>query len=268
MSDNLGDRMKSYEMEVAGRKLLPLIPAMARIDGRCFSSFTRDMERPYDKRFSDLMVETTMYLVQETNACMGYTQSDEITLTWLSTSPQSEIFFNGRIQKMESVLAGMTTAFFLVTLPDHLDRDYADRMPHFDARVWNVPNKEEGSNVFLWREYDATKNSISMAAQAHFSHKELMHKHGGDMQEMLFQKVINWNDYPTFFKRGSYVRRCNTLRKFTTVEMAKLPPLHEARRNPELVVERTDYQLIEMPTFSKVTNRSEVVYGGAMPCVS
>lgn len=262
MSDNLGDRMKSYEMEIAGRKLLPLVPAMARIDGRSFSSFTRGMERPYDARFSALMVETTKYLVQETNANMGYTQSDEITLTWLSTSPASEILFNGRIQKMESVLAGMTTAFFITALSDHRERD---KMPHFDARVWSVPNKEEGANTFLWREFDATKNSISMAAQAYFSHKELMNKHGGDMQEMLFQKGINWNDYPDFFKRGSYIQRRKTLRKFSTDELDKLPPLHEARNNPELVIERTDYRRIDMPVFSKVTNRAEVVYDGAEP---
>ena len=68
MNDSLGDRMKFYEMEQAGRRLLPLIPAIARIDGRSFSAFTRGLERPYDSRLSDLMVETVKYLVQETNA--------------------------------------------------------------------------------------------------------------------------------------------------------------------------------------------------------
>lgn len=259
MNDSLGDRMKMYE-QLSRNKLMPLIPAMARIDGRKFSSFTRGMVRPYDVRLSSLMVSTTRYLVQETNACMGYTQSDEITLTWLMDLP-----FDGRVQKMQSVLAAMATAYFSREMRDRLPSEYQDKLPHFDCRVWNVPNREEGANVFLWREWDATKNSISMAAQSHYSHNELMNKHSGDMQEMLHQRGINWNDYPTFFKRGNYIQRRKTLRRFSTDELDKLPEKHEARTNPDLMVERTDWERIEMPIFSQVTNRAEVVYDGAEP---
>ena len=82
MNDALGDRMKEFEMLEAGRRLLPVIPALARIDGRRFSRFTSGLARPYDQRLSDLMIATTKHLVEETNANCGYTQSDEITLTW------------------------------------------------------------------------------------------------------------------------------------------------------------------------------------------
>jgi tRNA(His) guanylyltransferase len=210
MNDALGDRVKAYEMEVAGRKLLPLIPAMARLDGRSFSKFTKDMNRPYDERFAMSMIRLTKYLVKETNACMGYTQSDEITLTWYSDNSKSEIFFNGRIQKMESVLAGMASVLFFCELPFYFDRGVSalqEKLPHFDARVWNVPTLEEGANCFLWREWDATKNSISMAAQSVYSHKELHNKHTGEMLDMLMERKINWNNYPTFFKRGTYIQR-------------------------------------------------------------
>lgn len=51
---------------------------------------------------------------------------------------------------------------------------------------------------------DATRNSISSAGQAHFSHKQLEGLNSNQIQELLFQeKGINWNDYPTKFKRGS-----------------------------------------------------------------
>lgn len=33
--------------------------------------------------------------------------------------------------------------------------------------------KEEVTNCILWRQQDATRNSISSAGQAHFSHKQL-----------------------------------------------------------------------------------------------
>lgn len=265
MSDDLGDRMKMYEMAEAGRNLIPLLPAMARIDGRSFSSFTKGMDRPYDVRMSGLMVSLTKFLVQETNACMGYTQSDEITLTWFSDDIRSEIFFAGRIQKMVSVLSGMAAVKFSALMEHLLPTEYRDKLPHFDVRVWNVPNKVEAANCFLWRELDATKNSIGMAASAYYSHKELMGKHSGEKQEMLFQKGVNWNDYPPFFKRGSFIQRRKTLRKFTHDELICLPPKHEACVNPNLQVERTDYVVVEMPPFSKVVNRVGVVFDGESP---
>lgn len=84
------------------------------------------MARPYDERFSKAMIETTKYLVDETDARMGYTQSDEISLVWLTESPESQIFFNGRIQKMTSILAAMASVKFLmliqVEFPEKLDK--------------------------------------------------------------------------------------------------------------------------------------------------
>ena len=43
-----------------------------------------------------------------------------------------------------------------------------------------------------------------MVGQANFSHKELKNKSCNDIQDMLMtQKGINWNDLPTYQKRGS-----------------------------------------------------------------
>src|SRR5215471_4222370 len=82
MIDGLAERMKRYEATEAGRRLMPLLPALARLDGRAFHNFVRGLARPYDKRLSDLMIDTATFLVRETNAVAGYTQSDEITLAW------------------------------------------------------------------------------------------------------------------------------------------------------------------------------------------
>lgn len=267
MNDDLGDRMKEYEMAEAGRRCMPRLPILARIDGRGFSRFTSDLERPYDRRLSDLMVETVKFLVRETNAVCGYTQSDEISLCWYSSSLESQVVFDGRISKLTSVLAALTTVYFNRRLPEFLPPQYAERMPHFDARVWNVPNLDEAANTFLWREFDATKNSISMAARAHFSHKQIDGKHGGEMQAMLRDKGVEWSEYPSFFKRGTYIQRRKTVRRFTTDELDKLPPRHAAHTNPDLVVERTDYVALDMPPLNTVKNRVEALFEGAEPQV-
>ena len=264
MEDSLGDRQKAYEMSEAGRMLIPSLPIVCRLDGRSFSKFTKGLKRPYDERMSNLMCATAKFIAEETNAKVVYTQSDEISVVLYTDNPISQVFFDGRVQKLTSVIASMGTAYFNKHLATYLP-EKADKLPMFDCRVWNVPTLDEAANCILWRELDATKNSISMAAQAYYSHKELHGKNGSEKQEMLFKKGINWDKYPSFFKRGSYFRRVNKLVKFTTEEIDKLPAKHEARKNPNLMVERSLVEGVEFPPLNKVANKVDVLFFGATP---
>lgn len=261
----IGDRIKLYEGRT-NLRLLPSIPIVARIDGRSFSKFTQGLARPYDIRLSKLMVNTTQYLVKETNARCGYTQSDEITLVWLEDDIKQHRFFAGKLLKMTSVVASMATAFFnkhLTSIPEkqHL-------MPVFDNRVFEVPSEEEAVNCFVWREMDAVRNSIQGAARTHFSHKQCLDKNGSELQEMLFQKGVNWNDYPEFFKRGTYVRKRVTSNKFTASEIDALPPKHLARTNPDLVFERSIVVAEALPPITKITNKVGVILRGEEPVLA
>ena len=263
MGDALGDRMKGYEARESERRFLPMLPVYARIDGRNFSAFTRDMERPFDKRMVECMVATTEALVEETHARIGYTQSDEISLVWQADRSDSSIFFDHRVAKMTSVLASFATAIFAREVAYHLGPTYTCRHPHFDCRVFQLPTRAEAANAFLWREQDATKNAVSMAARAVYSHKALEHKSGPEMQEMLFAKGINFNDYPAFFKRGTFVRRETVLRDLTPEERNRIPEKHRPPEGQQ--VHRTHIVRLEMPRFGSVTNREAVIFDGAAP---
>lgn len=73
----------------------------------------------------------------------------------------------------------------------------------FDARVFNIP-KEEVCNLIYWRQLDAIRNSIQMAGQAYYSHKELMGMSCEDIKDMLwYQKNAKWEDYPIRSQRGA-----------------------------------------------------------------
>jgi tRNA(His) guanylyltransferase len=234
----LDARMKHYE-HLCAAQAMPRLPTLARIDGRAFHSFTRGLARPFDEGFVNLMRQVTLKLVEETEARCGYTQSDEISLGWYFEEPGQEIFFGGKLAKMVSVTASIATYWFNRLAPEHLPAKHCGTPAYFDSRVWCVPTLPEAANYFLWREQDAVRNSIQMAAQAQFSHKQIHKKNTNELQEMLFHKGINWNDYPAKFKRGSVVRRLRELRRYTPEEIEKLPEKHAARANPDLVVERT-----------------------------
>lgn len=263
MIDTMGDRMKLYEGQEADRTLLPFLPVLARLDGRAFHSFCSGLNKPCDERFQRLMMVTTKFLVEETEALVGYTQSDEISLLWYTEKPDEVPFFGGRVQKLTSVLAALATAKFNRVLPEFLP-EKANKMPVFDCRVWVVPNKDEAAHTIMWREMDATRNSISSAGRAHFSHKSLEGLDGKEIQEKLFQeRGINWNDYPSVFKRGAYFQKEVLRTPFTTEELEALPPMHDARKNPNLVVERRRFVQKEFPPMRSIANRVEVLFDGA-----
>ena len=78
--DSLGDRMKGYE-NIARNYLARRIPTIIRVDGKAFHTFTRGMEKPFDRILMTTMQNTMKYLCENIQGCVfGYTQSDEITL--------------------------------------------------------------------------------------------------------------------------------------------------------------------------------------------
>ena len=224
VNDELGTRMKEFYEGVPKTRLVRRMPVAIRIDGKAFHTFTRGFQKPFDEILVKSMQDTMKYLCENIQGCvLGYTQSDEITLILVDYKHlNSDAWFDYEIQKMCSIAASMATMAFnkfftknvnyfeMTHEYDDTINEYcttlvnaAEKGAMFDARVFNIP-KEEVCNLIYWRQLDATRNSIQMVGQANFSHKELQNKSCNMIQEMLFaEKGINWNDYPTYLKRGS-----------------------------------------------------------------
>jgi tRNA(His) guanylyltransferase len=201
MKDELGARMKEF-YEDALRVVLPRRTyTVVRIDGRAFHSFTRDLERPYSRRLADALDQAALTLCQEMIGCrLAYGQSDEYS--FLLTDFQSEdakLWFDGNIQKIASVGASVFTAVF--------NRCFeSGGMATFDARVLVIPQRSEVERYFIWRQLDASANSLNMLAAAHYGHTELLHKSTAEKHELLHAKGANWSKEPADFKRGRVVR--------------------------------------------------------------
>lgn len=198
-TDSLGDRMKGYEDTF--RHYLPgRMPAIVRVDGKAFHTFTRGLQKSFDHSFVNAMWNTAIKLCEELQGVkLAYWQSDEISLLLTDYDTlTTQAWFDKNIQKMVSVSASIATANF--------NRQFKTLTEaHFDSRVF-VLSKEEVCNYFLWRQQDATRNSINSVGQAYFSHKQLMNKNTDQVQDLLFkEKGINWNDLPTWQKRGACV---------------------------------------------------------------
>jgi tRNA(His) 5'-end guanylyltransferase len=201
---------------------------MCRLDGRSFHTFTKGLIRPYDSRLSGLMIETMQYLVEETHASMGYTQSDEITLYWnldLKKNPEAQFIFDGKFQKLTSVLAGMASGYFNSKLRFAISSK-KDEIAVFDARVWNVDNINDAYLNFLWRQEDAIKNSISMAAHEMFSTRKLEGINSEERIAMMLENGYDWFDTPNFFKYGTFSKRVSKMVELSQLQMNMIPLEH------------------------------------------
>ena len=196
----LGERMKEYEMQ-SRTKLLRRVPVIIRLDGKAFHTWTRGLDRPFDRNLMHIMQKTMLALCEQIQGCvLGYTQSDEITLVLVDYQRiESMAWFDNQVQKMCSVAASIATSAFEKALHEEietldidaqwynqnfmLDKETAcwkkaelliDKQfkANFDARAFNIPIHEVINNL-IWRQQDATRNSILSVAQSLYSHKEL-----------------------------------------------------------------------------------------------
>jgi tRNA(His) guanylyltransferase len=259
----LSKRMKTYE-GCYKTIITPRSYIIIRLDGKNFSKYTKDLVKPFDESLSHAMNETAIALCKEFNAKFAYTQSDEISIliTDISDNPESQPILGNVLQKLCSLTASVATAKFneirnmqyLMDLDKELIKESIDgdfvidfpKQAFFDARVFVVPNADEVVNHMVWRQQDSTKNSISMAAHALLGHKATMNLSGEQKQEMMFQeKGVNWNDYPTKFKRGVIISKKTILKQaYNLVGVNSI--------GNDLTVERTKWMVdYETPIFTK-----------------
>lgn len=230
---DLSERIKQYE-NVSKTRLMRKTPVIIRIDGKAFHTFTRGLSRPFDKILRDALDGTMKYLCENIQGCvLGYAQSDEITLVLQDWAKfETDAWFDYEVQKMCSVSSSMATMAFNKYFQKNVEEfckyneyefkriealkqvnksfakylsalmDCCEAGAMFDARCFNIPFSEV-TNMLIWRQQDATRNSIQSLAQTMYSQKELEGISNNDLQNKMFsEKGVNWNKYPVNLKRG------------------------------------------------------------------
>ena len=158
-----------------------------------------NFERPFDIKFRDMMVETVKHLMTcGFHVTYGYTESDEISLLFdLNVNS-----FSRKSRKYVSVLAGEASAKFSLLL---------GAIGSFDCRLSILPREQDVIDYFRWRHEDAHRNALNahcywmlrnqgqspVDASKAIEKKSIKFKN-----ELLFQNGINFNDLPTWQKRG------------------------------------------------------------------
>lgn len=264
--DQLGKRMKELYENRSRHELTRRTYTIMRLDGKAFHTFTQGYKRPYDLELMDMMDRTAIALCEEIQgAKLAYVQSDEISLVLTDFDTlQTDAWFDNNVQKMVSVSASIATAAFNQELLTRIAEKAHDgdkeakidlaaihcrcmRLAHFDSRVFTIPTLTEVLNYLVWRQQDATRNSIQMSAQALYSHHELHEKNTSELQEMIFQKGHNWDKYPVGFKRGRIILN----EKEKALSFARPETLKSIGGTGQEIMIRKSWGVFDPPIFSQ-----------------
>ncbi|MHC4295089.1 MAG: tRNA(His) guanylyltransferase Thg1 family protein [Planctomycetota bacterium] len=199
--DELDKRMRIFET-AHDHSVLPGVHMVARLDGRNFTRLTKEthgFDRPFDERFRDMMTATSEHLMTcGFQVVYAYTQSDEISLL----CALEEATFGRKLRKFTSVLAGEASAKFSLLLGD---------LAAFDCRIAQLPRARDVVDYFRWRNEDAHRNALNAhcywlqrkeGRSASAATKALSRLSVAAKNELLFQAGTNFNDLPSWQKRG------------------------------------------------------------------
>lgn len=232
MKDNLGDRIKGYESAFENY-FLPRIPIIVRVDGRSFHSWVKKekCKKPFDDKLSLVMICAAKNVAEEMQNCLGfYRQSDEVTFVMHNESLESQVWFGGRQNKIETIVAGLMTAWFNKYW---IESNYSNCFDNygkclatpavFDARAFQCPLSDV-PNVILWRAKDWRRNSVNTYCMEFFSHKELQGKSTEERLKILGSIGKSWEKdlslsekYGTYFnfdRNDSFEPNYNNIKEF------------------------------------------------------
>ncbi|WP_462316537.1 tRNA(His) guanylyltransferase Thg1 family protein [Methanobrevibacter sp.] len=198
--------MKDYEV-YSSLRVPKNSKVIVRLDGRAFHKLASDLElvKPYDEDFYQVMAKVCEDLFREFSPSFVYTFSDEISLLF------DKLPFDGRIEKIDSVMASFTASSFVLNYVADFKKP-----PAFDSRIIPI-NDGDILTYFKWRQDESWTNCVSSHGISYLKTKypnnEANDKINGmklnEIHELLFQNGINLNDIETYKKRGIGIYRKN-----------------------------------------------------------
>jgi len=232
---SLKEKCYSYQKEV-NYFLDPDKYIIAHIDGRGFSNLIKNkFEKPFDDAFIHMMNETAKFVCKEVQGCiLAYTQSDEISLIIRKNEPEGDVFFGGRMCKMQSIIASLATSEFnRQLLLYHMEKSNGSesiellkntKLAQFDCKVWNVDTANDAVAWILFRNIDCVRNSKQQACQTYLPHKILMSKNTDEQIEILkTTKGVDWHKFSEDKKFGRLIKK--------TIEVHKMSDGEEYERS-------------------------------------
>ena len=231
--------MKDYEI-YSNLKVPKNSKIILRIDGRSFHNLSNflNLDKPMDINFTNLMTNVCEDLFNEFSPLFIYTFSDEINILL------DKIPFNGRVEKIDSVLSSFTGSSFTYHFSDYFNKDLYKPVS-FDCRIIPI-NDSNVYDYFKWRQDEAWRNCVNGYGVWYCKSNDISldKMHGlknNDIHEMLFKGGINLNNVENWKKRGIGIYK----------KQRKIKGFNKKDNIPTVSYRNFVYKDFDLPIFSK-----------------
>lgn len=196
----------------------PTTPFFIRLDGWNFKRISEKLntEKPFDKKFAKCIVFSGKILFQSGfSPALICVASDELNILFLNAAP-----FRGRIEKINSVVAGLISSAFTLNLQKYFNKE---NVVAFDSRIVVVSDSKKIIEYLAWRQMNAWRNHNN--AYVYWILRKLGHKPSKiskklrglkteELHEMMFRQGVNLAVTPQWQRRGILIHKEPFLRKF------------------------------------------------------
>lgn len=212
MSNKLKDRIEAYQNS-SDLKLLPRVPLVLSVNGRGFSKITSLLDKPYDEKFGECILNTMLRLCTDIEgAVFGYQHNDEIVIVLRNDQSQETLpWYDNSVQKICSVTSSIASLHFNKCV-SAIDLNLMGE-PIFTSQLFASPNIPEAINALVYKQQHNFHTSTQFACfyellgKKHDKNaiKEMLSGLSIDERKDLLQQEcgIDFNDYSDAFKRGA-----------------------------------------------------------------
>lgn len=211
MADKLRTRIESYQ-EATDYKLLNKVPIIICINGKNFSKATQLLNKPYDPKFAETILSTTLKLCNDVEgALFAFQFNDEIVI--ISRNDQNSDtnpWYDNKLQKLCSVTSALATMHFN-KYANSLNLDMIGD-PIFTSQIFAVPTIAEAINTIIYKQQQNFHISVQSVCLYELIKKfdkntirEMLTGLSIDEKINLLSQECNtdFNSYPEFFRRGT-----------------------------------------------------------------
>ena len=214
MAQSLEKRQLGYE-EQYNQSILPKVPVIIKIDGRGFSSITKNVPKPFCHKTAALLNGTMLNMAKQIDgAVFGYQYSDKIIFVLRNDRSRDEDpWFNNNIQDMASASASLATYEFMSQLWQ-MDDDppLLEGVISFKSKAFCVPTIAEAINYLIFRQFRCITGAVNKSAQTALwpKHREqtfciLDNLSIEEKKKILKEEGVDWDSLPQPYRMGSGV---------------------------------------------------------------
>jgi len=184
----------------------PETPFFIRLDGWRFRKLSETIkaDKPFDEKFAKCLVSSGKILFKKGfNPALIYAASDELNILFADAAP-----FLGRIEKIDSVMAGLASSAYSLSLQKLFNKT---QIAAFDSRIVIASDTEKMIEYLSWRQMNTWRNHNN--AYAYWIFRKIGHKPAEtarklkglktkEFHEIMFKQGVNLAKTPQWQRRG------------------------------------------------------------------